>query len=96
MRARRALLSPPDVQGGRPKVDLIPSKVHQLGNTQAVAVSHQNHRGVPVAVAVFRGGLHEPLDLGLGQVFAGPQIAVTTPFGCNCSFYGVWRDQLEV
>jgi hypothetical protein len=37
-------------------------------NPQAVPVGHQNHRRVPMAVAVVRGGLHEPLDLGLGDV----------------------------
>jgi len=42
------------------------------------------------------GCLHQPLDLSLGQVFAGAQIAVTAPFWRNCSSYGVWRDQLEV
>src|SRR5262245_54679987 len=51
-------------------------------------VGHQNHHGIPVAVAVAHGGLHQSLHLGLGQVFAGPQIAVTAPFGRNCSFYG--------
>ncbi len=29
-------------------------------------IGDQDHRGIPVAVAVARGGLHEPLDLGLG------------------------------
>ena len=71
MRAGCTLLGPADVQRGRPKVDLIPSKVHQLGNPQAMSVGHEDHRSIPVAVAVARGGLHEPLDLGLGQIFAG-------------------------
>jgi hypothetical protein len=35
-------------------------------------VGHEDHRGIAVAVAVARGGLHEPFDLGLSQVFAGP------------------------
>jgi hypothetical protein len=34
--------------------------------------------------------------LGLGQVLAGPQLAVGEPPGGDCSFYGGWRDQLEV
>jgi ATP dependent DNA ligase domain len=50
----------------------------------------------PVAVAVARGGLHQPLDLGLGQVFAGPQVAAALPPRGNCSFYGGRRHQLEV
>jgi hypothetical protein len=39
---------------------------------------------------------HEPFDLGLRQVFAGPQLAVGEPSGRNCSVYGSWGDQLEV
>ena len=40
--------------------------------------------------------VHQPLDLGLGQVLAGAQVGVGEPLGRNCSFYGGWRDQLEV
>jgi hypothetical protein len=54
MNAGRALLDSTDVQRGRPKVHLIPAQVHQLGNPQAVPVGHQDHRGIPVAVAVAR------------------------------------------
>jgi hypothetical protein len=96
MGAGRALFDPADVQRRRPELHLIPPKVHQLGNPQPVPVGHQNHRGIPMAPAVARGGLHEPLNLSLGQVFAGPQIAIPAPFRRNCSFYGAWRDQLEL
>jgi hypothetical protein len=54
-----------------------------------VSVGHEDHRGIPVAVAVARGGLHQPLDLSLGQVFAGPQVAVPAPSWGNCSFLAV-------
>ena len=59
-------------------------------------VGHQDHRGVPVAPAVPPGGVHQPLDLGLGQVLAGAQLAVGRPLGGDCSIYGGWRDQPEV
>ncbi len=36
------------------------------------------------------------VDLGLGQVFAGPKVAVAAPPGCNSSFFGGWRDQLQI
>ena len=96
MGAGRALLDPADVQRGRPEVHLIPAQVHQLGGPQAVPVGHKDHRGVPVAPAVSLGGVHQPLDLGLGQVLAGAQVGVGEPPGRDCSFYGGWRDQLEV
>ena len=59
-------------------------------------VGHEDHSRVSVAPAVALGGFHKPLDLGFGQVFAGSQLAVGEPFGPNCSFYGGWRDQLQV
>jgi len=38
----------------------------------------------------------QPLDFMLGEIFAGPQVAVAAALGGNCSFYGGRRDQLEV
>jgi hypothetical protein len=35
-----------------------------------VAVGNQDGRGVPMPGAVLLGGLDEPLDLSLGQIFA--------------------------
>ena len=92
----RALLDPAHVQRGRGELDLVPAQVHQLGGPQAVPVGHQDHRGVAVAPAVLPGRVHQPLDLGLGQVLAGAQLAVGEPLRGNCSIYGGWRDQLEV
>ena len=89
-------LDPADVQGGRVELDLIPAQVHQLGRPQAMPVGHQDHGGVAVAIAVVFGGLHQPLDLGLGQVFAGAQVGVGGPLGPDCSVYGGWGDQPEV
>ena len=36
------------------------------------------------------------LDLGLGQVLPGPQVAIAASPRGNCSFYDGRRDQLEV
>ena len=44
----------------------------------------------------FPGGFQQALDLGLGQMLAGPQLGIGAPPRGNCSFYGGWRDQLEV
>ena len=49
-----------------------------------------------MAPSVSRGGFHQPLDLGFGEVLAGPQLAVRRSLGGNCSIFGGWRDQPEV
>ena len=68
----RALLDPADMQAGMGEVDLIPAQVDQLADPQAVAIGDQDHGRVPVAPAVLAGRLDQLLDLGLGQVLAGP------------------------
>jgi hypothetical protein len=37
-----------------------------------------------------------PFDLGLRQVFAGAQVGIGAAGGCDCSYFGGWRDQPEV
>jgi hypothetical protein len=86
MGAWGALLDPADVQRGGSDVHLIPSQVHQLGNAHAVSIGHEDHRGVPMAVAVALGGFHEPLDFGFGQIFAAPKVAVAASSRGNCPF----------
>jgi hypothetical protein len=76
MGAGAALLDPADVQGGRGEVDLIPAQVGQFAGPQAVAVGHKDHRGVTVAPSVSLGGPEQPLDFGLRQVLAPPQVGI--------------------
>jgi hypothetical protein len=59
-------------------------------------VGHEDHRGVPVTPSVSFGRVHQPLNLGLGEVLASAQVAVGRPSRANCSLYGGWRDQSEV
>src|SRR6516164_10554472 len=59
-------------------------------------VGHQKHRGVSVAPTVFPSCRHQPLDLGLCEVLAGPQGAVGWSFRPDCSIYSSWRDKFEV
>jgi hypothetical protein len=66
MGAWRALLGPADMQGGRPEVHLIPAQVNQLGNPETVPIGHEDHGGVPMAVAVALGCFHKPLDFCFG------------------------------
>ena len=96
MGARRALLDPANVQSGRGKIDLVPTQVHEFGRAQPVPVGRKDHGGVPVAVAVALSRLHQALDFGFRQIFAGAQFAVGEPPRRDCSVYGSWRDPLEV
>ena len=59
-------------------------------------VGDKDHGGIAVTPAVAPGGGHKLLDLGLGQIFAGPQVAIGPPPRCYCSFYDGWRDQPEM
>ena len=61
-----------------------------------MAVGHKDHGGVALATLVALSRFYQCLDLGLSRVLAGPQLAVGEPLGGICSFYGGWRDQLEV
>ena len=88
MGAGSALFDPADVQVSRFELDLIPAQVHEFGSTQAVAVGHEDHGGVPMAPPVSLARIHEPLDLSLGEVLARPQVAIGAPPGSDCSVYG--------
>ena len=79
MGRRRALLDPADMQGRGVEVDLIRAKVGEFRHTQAVPEGHQDHGGVAMSPAVFPGGLDQPFDLGLGQVFPGPVVRIGSP-----------------
>jgi hypothetical protein len=61
-----------------------------------MSVGHQEHRRVPMAPTVALGGRNEPLYLALRQVLAGAKVRVGEARGHDCSFYGGWRDQLQV
>jgi hypothetical protein len=96
MGAGSTLLDPADVERRCSEVRLIPAQVHQFRHPQAMPVGHKDHRGVPVAPAVSRGGFHHSLYFSVSQVLAGAQVAVGGPSGPDCSVYSGWRDQLEV
>jgi hypothetical protein len=71
MGACAALLDPADVQGGCSEVHLIPAQVDQLAGPEAVAVGHQDHRGIPVRPTLSLGGLEQPFNFGLRQIGQG-------------------------
>jgi hypothetical protein len=61
-----------------------------------VAVGDEDHRGVAVPRLVLPGRIHQPLNLVLGEVLAGPQVTIGWPRRGHCSVYGGRRDQPDV
>ena len=69
MHAGIPALGPVYMQAPGGEVDVVPAQRHQLRGPEAVAVSDQDSRGVPMPRAVLLGGLDEPLDLAVGEIF---------------------------
>jgi hypothetical protein len=55
---------------------------------------NQDHGGVPVPVTVFAGRLHEPLDLGFGEVLPVPRF-IWLATRRNCPISGRWDDKTQ-
>jgi hypothetical protein len=70
MHAGIPALGPTHVQAPDGEVDVVPAQRNDLRGSEAMAVGYQDRRGVPMPRAVLFGGLDEPLDLSLGQIFA--------------------------
>ena len=75
-------ISPCAEYSGAPNSSVAPS--YQEG--------HQDHGGVAMTPTVLPGGLDQPFDLGLGQVFPGPVVRIGPPGRGDCSIFGGWRD----
>ena len=96
MGGRRALLGPADVQDGLGEIDLIPTQVDKLGRPRTVPEGDKDHGGIPVTPAIDLGGTDQPIDLGAGQVLAGPVFGIPLPPWCgDCSIYSGWRHQFQ-
>jgi hypothetical protein len=64
-------------------------------------IGDQHHGSVAMAVAIDPGGFDEPVDLGFGQVFARPHLAIAYALGrpigrLYCPDNGGWGDQRQV
>jgi hypothetical protein len=73
------------------QVDLLPSKRTQFRRSQPMPEGQQDHRGVPVPMAIVASRLHQALNLALGQVFTSPVVSVRQPTSGNCSLLDGWR-----
>jgi len=82
MHASIPALGPAYMQAPSGEVDVVPAQCHQLRGPETMAVSDQDSRGIPMPRAVLLGGLDEPLDLPVGQIF--------TPAFANCYIYSSW------
>jgi hypothetical protein len=94
MRGGRTSLYPPDVKHRALEVDLVPPQVDELRHPQAMTVRHEDHGRVPMTPPVRSGGDHQPLDLRIGEVLAGPEIGIGFPD--DCSLFGSWVDDFEL
>jgi hypothetical protein len=79
MHAGISALGPAHMQSPGGEVDVVPTQCHQFRGSEAVAVGNQDRRGVPMPGAVLLGGLDEPLELSLGEIFAAAS--------ANCYIY---------
>ena len=86
-----AALAPDDMELGALPVDLIPAEHAELGDPEAVQVGAEDHGGVAVRVPTTPppGGLHEPLDLVVGEILAGAAVAVGAA-GRDCPVFASW------
>ena len=69
MHAGIATLGPAYMQAPSGEVDVVPAQCHQLRGPKTMAVRDQDSRGVPMPRAVRLGGLDEPFDLPVGEIF---------------------------
>jgi hypothetical protein len=83
------------VQDGAIEIDLIPPKVHEFEGPQPMPEAGQDHRAIPVSVAVPGGGSDEFVNLPFGQVFARAQFAVLGPPRPQLFVFDPWGDQPE-
>src|SRR5450759_3773298 len=94
--ARLSALYPADMKRCGVPVNLLPSQVADLRSPQSMPVSHKDHGAVPVTIAIVLRGLNELFDLALSQVLSAAKLAVWPAPRGDCSFFGGWRDQLQV
>ena len=60
-----------------------------------MAEGQEDHRRIPMAVSVVAGGLHQPFDLTLSEVFACAVVRVRQSPVLNCSLYRGWCTVLD-
>jgi hypothetical protein len=81
MHRGRAVLGAVNMHAALVKLDLVPLEIARLARPQAMTIGDKHHGGVAVAVtAMLASGVHEPLDLTLGEVAASLTVA-------NCQVY---------
>ena len=75
-----SVLDPVNVQAALGELDLLPLQGAHLGGPQAMAVGHQDHGRVAMAVAaMLAGAVHQALDLAFGEVVP-----------LDCQVYDAW------
>ena len=70
MNGRRTVLGSIDMHAAVAEIDRIPAQCHEFDGTQAMAIGNEHHSRIAVAIAIIASDRDQPLDLGLGKVFA--------------------------
>ena len=76
MSSRFTAFDPADMQLAAIEIDGLPAQPRHLGGTEPVAERHQDHGRVAMAMPVGAGGLDQPFDLALGQIFTRPDCGI--------------------
>src|SRR5262245_39412540 len=69
-----------NVQATGGEVDIVPVQSHKLAGPQAMPVGNQDGGGVPVAPAVAPRGIHQLLNLPLGEILPRTGTLLTVTF----------------
>jgi hypothetical protein len=72
MHRLRCMLGSADVDAAVLEVDRVPPQRDELDRPQTMTVGEQDHGPVAVGMAVEAGGSDQTGDLGIGEVFPGP------------------------
>jgi len=70
------MLDPAHMHFSTIEIDLIPAQVNELGDPQALAAGDQNQSGIAMAITIACRSLDELFNLGVSQIFAGPDLGI--------------------
>src|SRR5262245_60701592 len=80
MNAWRAMLGSAHMQPALVELDLMPLEAADFACSQAVTIGDQDHGGIAMTTSAhLAGGVHELLDLALGEIAA-----------LNCEVFSAW------
>ena len=86
MNAWRAMLGSAHMQPALVELDLMPLEAADFACSQAVTIGDQDHGGIAMTTSAhLAGGVHELLDLALGEIAA-----------LDCEVFSAWCAAIEL